>query len=72
MMGLRIGPAGEPEDVLMTPEQQIAEGKTIEEQMGRIRQFEEEMGPPIGGPVPPQQRGLIDNQMQEILKENNQ
>lgn len=68
MMGLRAGPAGGPESSLTTPEQQIAEGKTIEEQMGRIRQFEAKMGPGIGGPVPPQQRGLIDDEMSKLLQ----
>jgi integrase len=68
MMGLRAQPAGGPESSPITPEQQVAEGKTLEEQMGRIRQFEAKMGPGIGGPVPPQQRGLIDDEMSKLLQ----
>ena len=68
MMGLRAQPAGGPESSPITPEQQVAEGKTLEEQMGRIRQFEAKMGPGIGGPVPPQQRGLVDDQMTRLLQ----
>lgn len=68
MMFTRPLPAGGPESSLTTPEQQVAQGKTIEEQMGRIRQFEAKMGPGIGGPVPPQQRGLIDDEMSKLLQ----
>jgi hypothetical protein len=68
MMGLRAQPAGGPESSPITPEQQVAEGKTLEEQMGRIRQFEAKMGPGIGGPVPPQQRGLVDDEMSKLLQ----
>jgi hypothetical protein len=65
---IRPQPAGGPESSLMTPEERIRQEKVIGEQMGRIRQFETKMGPGISGPIPSQQRGLVDDQMTRLLQ----